>query len=80
MPEEVRFTLWIGATSIFRSEALRLHTQLGVLCCTHQIDCSYSETLLASSGQEYRRALGPDRHPHILRIWTAKRNSAVEDS
>ena len=34
----------------------------------HQIECTYPETLLASRGQENWRALGSDRHPHIVRI------------
>jgi hypothetical protein len=34
------------------SKTLRLHTKLGLLCRAHQIDCTYPETLLASSGQE----------------------------
>jgi len=40
----------------------------GLLCCAHPIECSYPETLLASRGQEYWRALGSDHHPHIVRI------------
>jgi hypothetical protein len=50
------------------SETLRLHTKLGLLCRAHQIECTYPGTLLASSGQENGRALGSDRHPHIVRI------------
>jgi hypothetical protein len=61
-----RFILRYGPRLYRFSETLRLHTKLGLLCRAHQIECTYPETLLASSGQENWRALGSDRHPHIV--------------
>jgi hypothetical protein len=67
MPEAGSF--YVYGPRLYRfSQTLRLHTKLGLLCRAHQIECTHPETLLASSGQENWRALGSDRHPHIVRI------------
>jgi hypothetical protein len=65
MPEAGSFSV-IGPKLYRFSEALRLHTQLCLLCRAHQVECAYPETLLASSRQEYGRALGSDRYPYIV--------------
>ena len=45
-----------------------LHAQLGLLRGAHQVERLAPAALLASGGQEHRRALGSDRHSDVLRV------------
>ena len=62
----VRFTSWIEVISIFSVSSFSHSARPSLSCAPNRM--YYPETLLASSGQEYWRALGSDRHPHIVRI------------
>ncbi len=67
MPEAGAFYVMDRAYIDFQT-ALRLYAQLGLLCRAHEIEPADAAALLASGGQEHRRALRSDRDSVFLRV------------